>query len=116
MSLFVDGGVVMFPVLALGGVATALAARHLVAPSGAAAAAAATARSALGLAALGGSALDLWAVAKALGSEAFAEADLLRVALVGGGEAMAPAVLGLGLAALAAAIATLGDTRRASPA
>jgi hypothetical protein len=113
MSFFAAGGFVMLPLTVLAGAALVLALRHLVAPSDRAAAAAATARHALALAALGGTALDLWAVGQAVASGAFPDDQLLTVALVGGGEAMSPAALGLALAAAAALVATLGDTRRA---
>jgi hypothetical protein len=114
MSFYAAGGFVMFPVTVVGAVALGLALRHLFSPSASSANAAATARQALALLALGGSALDLWAVGQAVGSGAFAAEDLVTVAVVGGGEAMAPAAFGLGLAALAAVVATLGDTRRSS--
>jgi hypothetical protein len=112
-TFFAAGGFVMFPVTLLGGAALALALRHLFAPSGASAAASSSARTALALLAVGGSALDLWAVGSAVASGAFDGEDLVAIALVGGGEAMTPAAFGLALAALAALITTLGDTRRA---
>ena len=112
-TFFQAGGFVMVPVALLGGAALALAARHLLAPSASTAAAASSSRAALALLAVGGSALDLWAVGSAVASGAFDGGDLGSVALAGGGEAMTPAAFGLGVAALAALVATLGDARRA---
>lgn len=111
-TFFLAGGFVMVPVAILGGAALALAGRHLVAPSASTAAAASSSRAALALLAVGGSALDLWAVGQAAASGAFDGQDLLAVALAGGGEAMPPAALGLALAAAAGLVATLGDARR----
>ena len=112
-TFFQAGGFVMVPVAILGGAALALALRHLFSPSAAAATAASSARTALALLAAGGSALDLWAVGRAVASGAFDGEDLVMVALAGGGEAMTPAAFGLALAGLAALVATLGDVRRA---
>jgi hypothetical protein len=114
MSFFAAGGFVMVPVLVLGGAALALALRHLFVPTERSAAAAATARQTLAFAAVAGSALDLWAVGQAVASGAFEAASVPEVAIVGGGEAMAPMAMGLAFAALSALLATLGDTRRAA--
>lgn len=112
MSFFAAGGFVMYPLTVVALAAVGLALRHLVAPSEGAARAAATARTATALLALGGSALDLWAVGQAVASGAFADADLTAIALVGGGEAMVPTAFGFALAGLAGLLASFGDTRR----